>query len=106
MARRRGPRFTSPARKLPWVAHHPRLMQHSHLRFMPLRPSTVPPSRFTITRSRHSPHPRPPVCAPVTIILQVEGQPFQDLLVAALKLVTRRVMLADQSVEYLLKDSA
>lgn len=36
--------------------------------------------------------------------LQAEGEAFQQLLIAALKAVTRRVLLADQSVEYMLKE--
>jgi hypothetical protein len=42
-------------------------------------------------------------CCPPSLA-QTEGEAFQQLLVAALKGVTRRVLLADQSVEYILKE--
>jgi hypothetical protein len=35
--------------------------------------------------------------------MQTEGEVFMQLLLAALKAITRRVLLADQSVEYMLK---
>lgn len=45
---------------------------------------------------------RPALTLPSRV--QTEGEAFQQLLVAALKGVTRRVLLADQSVEYILKE--